>query len=121
MGKFIVKETKTGFVFHLKANNGETIATSEVYSSKENCVNGIESLKKNAPVAPIEDQTVEGYQKLGHPKFEVYEDKMSQYRFRVKASNGQIIAVSEAYIAKASCLHGVETVKNNAPDAPIEE
>ena len=53
MGKFVVKETKTGTKFDLKAGNGEVIATSEVYSSKAACLNGIESVKKNAPVAEI--------------------------------------------------------------------
>ena len=61
MGKFAVKTVKTGIKFNLKANNGEIIATSEIYSSKSACLNGIESVRKNAPIAPIEDQTVEGF------------------------------------------------------------
>ena len=46
MGKFVVKATKTGFVFNLKAGNGEVIATSESYKSKDTCLNGIESVRK---------------------------------------------------------------------------
>lgn len=61
MGKFVVRETATGFKFDLKAGNGEVIATSEVYSTKNSCLNGIESTRKNATAAAIEDQTVEGY------------------------------------------------------------
>ena len=53
MGKFVVKETATGFKFDLKAGNGETIATSEVYASKAACLNGIASVKKNAPDAEV--------------------------------------------------------------------
>ena len=120
MGKFIVKETKTGIKFDLKAGNGEVIATSEVYASEASCLNGIESVRNNC-VGGVEDQTVEGYETVKHPKFEVYLDKGGEYRFRLKARNGEIIAVSEGYKAKASCLNGIESVKKNAPDAPIEK
>ena len=121
MGKFVVKETATGIKFDLKAGNGEVIATSEVYSSEAACMNGIESVKKNAPVAAVEDQTVEGYATEKNPKFEVYQDKSGEYRFRLTATNGQVIATGEGYKAKASCLNGVESVKKNAPDATVEK
>ncbi len=121
MGKFVIRETNTGIKFDLKAGNGEVIATSEVYTTEAACRNGIESVMKNAPVAAVEDQTVEGYAAEKHPKFEVYEDKGGEFRFRLKATNGQIIAVSEGYTAKASCLNGVESVKKNAVDAEIVE
>ena len=51
MGEFVVKETKTGFAFNLKAGNGEIIATGEGYKAKNSCLNGIESIRKNAPEA----------------------------------------------------------------------
>ena len=120
MGKFIVKTTNTGIKFDLKAGNGEVIATSEVYASKAACLNGIESVKTSC-AGGVEDQTVEGFEAVKHPKFEVYLDKGGEYRFRLKARNGEIIAVSEGYKAKASCLNGIESVKKNAPDAPTEE
>ena len=47
-------------------------------------------------------------------KFEIYKDKAGE--FRLKASNGQIIIVSEGYTAKPGCNNGIESVKNNAPD-----
>lgn len=118
MGKFVMKETKTGIKFDLKAGNGEVIATSEVYTTEAACKNGIASVTKNAPVAAIEDQTVEGYATEKNPKFEVYLDKAGEYRFRLNATNGQIIAVSEGYKAKASCMNGIESVKKNVVDAP---
>ncbi len=121
MGKFVIRTTNTGVKFDLKAGNGEVIATSEVYSAEASCKNGIESVKKNAPVAAVEDQTVEGYETEKNPKFEVYEDKAGEFRFRLKATNGQVIATSEGYKAKASCLNGVESVKKNAPDAEVVE
>ena len=121
MGKFVVKKTNTGVKFDLKATNGQVIATSEVYASDDACKKGIASVQKNAPVANIEDRTVEGYAEEKHPKFEMYVDKAGEYRFRLKATNGQVIATGEGYKAKASCLNGIESVKNNAPDAEIVE
>ncbi len=121
MGKFVIKKTNTGVKFDLKATNGQVIATSEVYTSDAACKNGIASVQKNAPVAAIENQTVEGYATEKNPKFEVYTDKAGEFRFRLTATNGQVIAVSEGYKAIASCLNGVESVKKNAPEAEIVE
>ena len=119
MGKFVIKNTKTGVKFDLKATNGEVIATSEVYTTEAACRKGIASVQKNAPVANIEDQTVEGYATEKHPKFELYTDKAGEFRFRLKATNGEIIAVSEGYKAMASCKNGVASVQKNAVDSPI--
>ena len=119
MGKFVIRATNTGVKFDLKAGNGEVIATSEVYASDASCNKGIESVMKNAPVANIEDQTVEEIVKAKCPKFEIYVDKAGEYRFRLKATNGQIIAVSEGYKAKASCENGIASVKKNAQEAEI--
>lgn len=55
MGKFAVKTVKTGIKFDLKAGNGEVIATSEVYTSRSACLNGVESVRKNAPEAEVVD------------------------------------------------------------------
>ena len=121
MGKFVIRKTNTGIKFDLKAGNGEVIATSEVYTTEAACKNGIDSVQKNAPVAAVENQTVEGYAAEKHPKFEVYADKAGEFRFRLKATNGQVIAVSEGYKALASCLNGIESVKKNAVDAEIVE
>ena len=121
MGKFVIKNTATGIKFDLKATNGQVIATSEIYTTEAACKNGIESVMKNAPVAAVENQTVEGYAAEKHPKFEVYADKAGEFRFRLKATNGQVIATSEGYTTLANCLNGVESVKKNAVDAPIVE
>ena len=119
MGKFVIKPTTKGFKFNLKAGNGEVIATSQVYASLKTCKAGVESVRRNAVAANCEDQTVEGYTPVKHPKFEIYLDKAGEYRFRLKARNGEIIAVSEGYKAKSGCLNGIESVKKNAPDAEI--
>lgn len=121
MGKFVIKETKSGVKFNLKAGNGEIIATSEVYTTEAACRKGIASVIKNSAVAGVEDQTVEGFKTVKNPKFEIYADKAGEFRFRLKATNGQIIAVSEGYKAMASCLNGIESVRKNAADQKIEK
>lgn len=122
MGKFEIKKTKSdGYVFNLKAGNGEVIATSETYSSVDACKNGVNSVITNAPEAAVEDQTVEGFAAEKNPKFEIYEDKKGEFRFRLKAKNGQIIATGEGYKAKAGCKNGIESIKKNVVDAKIVE
>lgn len=117
MGKFVISATATGFKFALKAGNGETIATSEIYSTQAACIKGAESVAKVAPEANLADLTVGG--EATNPKFELYEDKGGQFRFRLKARNGEIIASSEGYKTKASCENGIESVRKNAADAAI--
>ena len=121
MGKFLIRKTTTGVKFDLKAGNGEVIATSEVYTSNDACLKGVASVQKNAPIAEVENQTVEGFEAVKHPKFEVYNDKAGEFRFRLKATNGQIIAVSEGYKTLASCMNGIKSVQANAADADIVE
>ena len=104
-GKFeIFKDSAGEFRFRLKAANGEIIATSEGYTSKGGCENGIESVKKNA---------------TDDARYEVFEDKAGETRFNLKAANGEVIAVSEGYKAKAGCDNGINSVKTNAPDAEV--
>ncbi len=120
MGKFVINAVKSGgFKFNLKAGNGEVIATSQVYKSLPSCKKGIASVQKNAAAAATEDQTVEGFKAEKNPKFEIYQDKQKEYRFRLKASNGQIIATGEGYKELKSCKNGIASIKKNAPDAKI--
>lgn len=122
MGKFVVKQSKSGgYMFNLKATNGQVIASSQVYKAIKSCKQGIASVQKNAPIAALEDQTVEGFEAQKNPKFEVYTDKKGETRFRLKATNGQIIATGEGYSTKKACLNGIESIRKNAPDAEIVE
>ena len=50
----------------------------------------------------------------------MYKDKAGEFRFRLKATNGQVIAVSEGYTAMAGCLNGIESVRKNAPEAEVK-
>ena len=114
MGKFAIKPTNDGkYMFNLIANNNQVICTSQTYTSVANCKVGAESVRKNSAV-DVEDQTVEGYEVLKNPKYEMYTDAGGKYRFRLKASNA-----SQAYADKASCLKGIRSIGSHAPDAEI--
>ena len=119
MGKFIISAAKNGYKFNLKATNGEVIANSEVYTTMKACKNGVASVAKNAPIANIENQTEEGCTAAKCPKFEIYKDKAGEFRFRLKATNGQIIATGEGYKSKEAVKNGVASVAKNAADAQI--
>ena len=107
MGKFEVKVRKDNqFQFNLKASNGQTILTSEAYTTKAACLNGIESVKKNA----VEDK-----------RFEKLTAKNGKPYFNLKATNGQVIGTSEMYESEASRDNGIESVKKNAPEASVVE
>lgn len=120
MGKFMIKSTATGLKFDLKAANGETIAVSQVYNTLQACLSGVASVRKNAPNAALEDQTEPGWKQARHPKFQLYLDRSGEYRFRLKAANVQIIAVSEGYRTRSGCLSGLESVRRNALEAAVE-
>lgn len=107
MGKFVITTRKNGeFQFNLKAGNGQTILSSEGYSTKSACENGVESVRKNSQ----EDA-----------RFEKKEATNGKLYFNLKASNGQIIGNSEMYESAAACENGIESVKKNAPDATVSD
>lgn len=106
MGKFVIKNTATGVKFDLKASNGQVILTSEVYTTKAACQNGIDSVKKNAP---------------DDSKYERKESTNGKPMFNLKATNGQIIGTSELYESEAARENGIESVKKNAPEAEVVE
>ena len=126
MGKFIIKKTPTGgFNFSLYANNMEKIAvSSQIYTTKAACKNGIASIGKHSvrciEEGKIEDQTLKNVESKTCPKFEIYLDKAGLYRYRLIASNGESIAMSEeGYKSKGGCLNGIKSVSVNSPDAEI--
>lgn len=107
MGKFVITTRKNGeFQFNLKAGNGQTILSSEGYSTKSACENGIESVRKNS-----QDDA----------RFERKESTNGKFYFNLKASNGQIIGSSEMYESAAASENGIESVKKNAPDATVSD
>ena len=120
MSKFLLRAVSTGFKFDLTAANGQIILSSEIYATRAAAIKGIAAIQLCAPAANVENQTEEGFKTLTHPKFEMYQDKAGEFRFRLKARNGKIIGTSEGYTAKAGCLNGIESVKANAAEAETE-
>lgn len=107
MGKFVItKRTNGEFQFNLNANNGQTILSSEGYATKPSCENGIESVRRNA-----QDDS----------KFDRKTASNGKSFFNLKATNGQIIGSSQMYETEASRDNGIESVKNNAPDATVDD
>jgi uncharacterized protein len=107
MGKFVISLRKNGeYQFNLKAGNGQTILSSEGYSAKASCENGIESVRKNS-----QDSTMYDKKTAANGKF----------YFNLKAGNGQVIGSSEMYESEASRDNGIASVTSNAPDATVED
>ena len=122
MGQFKVKKTSNdGYAFTLVANNHEVIGVSQTYKTMTSLKNGIESVRKNAD-AEIEDQTLQKFEEKKCPKWEIFTDKAGDFRFRLKASNGEIIlAASEGYGTKSSAKNGIDSVRRNKDSEIIEE
>lgn len=118
MGKFIIQSHDDGYDFRLLAANQESVAVSDVYTSLSACLRGIESVRRNA-AARLEDQTVRGYSSLPNPKYELYKDRKRQYRYRLRARNGKIIATGGGHSDKDLCIKGIESVRRNAAKARI--
>ena len=107
MGKFEIKKDKAGkFRFNLKAGNGQVILSSEAYNSKSACDNGIESVRKNS---------------ADDGRFERKTAKNGKAYFNLKAANGQVIGASQMYASNSSMENGIASVKNNAPDASVDD
>ncbi len=106
-GKFEIYKDKGGeFCFRLKAGNGQNILASEGYKEKSGCTNGIESVKKNASNDKL---------------YERKETQAGKFMFNLKAGNNQVIGTSQSYETATSRDNGVESVKNNAPDASVDD
>lgn len=107
MGNFVVKVGKDGqFRFNLKAGNGQTILTSEGYTTKPACLNGIASVGTNAS----DDSRYERKTSTNGKPF-----------FNLRAGNGQVIGTSEMYESASAMENGIDSVKKNAPDATVSE
>jgi len=118
MSKFKISYNSTEYRFNLHADNGEIIGrSSEGYSSKQSCLNGINSVILNSD-ANIIDKT-SGEEASGS-RYEIFYGKDDNYWFRLLAANGENILYSQSYITKQSCKDGISSVKINAPKAAIE-
>lgn len=93
------------YYYRLRARNGEIILNGEGYTSKQNCLNGIASVRANSTLDSRYDRR----------------DSFGNYIFNLKATNGEIIGRSENYTTSAGRENGIAAVKNVAPTAPVEE
>lgn len=106
MGKFVISTRKNGeFQFSLKADNGQVILTSEGYTTRAACENGIESVRKNSG---------------DNARYERKRSTNDKHYFNLKASNGQVIGSSEMYESSAAMENGIASVTKNALDASVE-
>jgi hypothetical protein len=114
----VYKDAAEKFRFRLRAENNQIIATGEAYEQHASCIKGIKSVQKNCS-SEIEDLTIKG-KKVPNPKYQVRNDAKGEFRFHLKASNGEIVAQSEGYKTKDGCMNGIEAVKNSC-NAEIED
>lgn len=104
-GKFELYKDKAGeFRFRLKAGNGQIILASEGYKQRASAENGVDSVRRNAPI---------------DERYERKDTKAGKFMFNLKATNGQVIGTSESYESTAGRDNGIELVKKNAPEADL--
>ena len=102
----VFKSTASGqYYYRLRASNGEIILNGEGYKTKQSCLEGIASVKLNAPYDNRYDR----------------KDSYMNYTFNLKAGNGEIIGRSENYTTAQARENGIGAVKRDAPNAPIED
>ena len=107
MGTFVITKRANGeFRFNLEATNGQVILSSEGYTTKAACENGIESVKENAP-----DET----------RYDRKTSSNDKPYFNLKARNGQVIGTSELCESEAARDNGIASVMKNAPEAGVED
>jgi uncharacterized protein YegP (UPF0339 family) len=105
--KFEIEKASDGhFYFHLKAANGEIIFSSQQYKAKASAQVGIDSIKANAPI---------------DAHFERKTSTNDQPYFVIKATNGETLGRSQMYSSTGAMEKGIESVKANAPTAPVED
>jgi hypothetical protein len=106
-GKFVITKGKDDkYYFNLKAGNGEVILTSQGYKARADCMNGIESVKKNSQ---------------SEGQFEVKKSNDGKDYFVLNATNGQTIGKSQMYKSESGCSNGMKSVTSSAADASVAD
>ncbi len=104
--RYVLKNSGAQYHFTLKAGNNEIILTSERYTTKQNALEGIASVKANSPY---------------DGRYERKATTNGQYMFNLKAGNGQVIGTSETYSSSQARDRGIESVQANGPSALIDD
>ena len=102
-GKFLVKQEKTGFIYQLVASNGRVIATSNIYKSKESCLEACEKFR-----TCVYDGA-----------FYVYKDKNNKYQFKLYNKQSRLVLAGEVYAEKHRAISVVESIKKHAKFAVV--
>ena len=103
----VFQSDKSGdYYFRLKAKNGQIILSSQGYKSKAGCLNGVDSVKRNC----MDDKC-----------FDRKEAANGKYHFNLKSTNGQIVGKSQMYASNSGMENGINSVRNNAPDAILDD
>lgn len=121
-GKFVIKKTDKGnFVYKLYSFNYRVVAIGgEQYASLATCKAGVNSVKNNADIAPIEDRTLQKWEEKKCPKWQIYADKKGEIRLRLLASNGNIIATTnDGYLSKEAAKKGIAAIARACKGADV--
>ena len=121
-GKFVIKKTDKGnFVYKLFAYGNKCVAIgAQAYESLGGVKGGIASVSRIAATSPIENQTLKSYETLKFPKWEIYADKKGEFRLRLYAANGNLVATTnDGYLSVSAAKKGIESVARAAEGAAI--
>ena len=122
-GAFEIRKSRDNrYVFNLTAKNHVIIATSQIYSSSQSAMTGINSVVANAERANVEDQTLKKAVSVPFPKWEIYIDRAGEYRFRLCASNGSCVCHSYGgYKTKSGCKNGIDSIIRTSSGARVDK
>ncbi len=121
-GKFVIKKTDKGhFVYKLFAYGNKCVAIgAQAYESLSGVKGGIASVSRIAATSPIENQTLKSYETLKFPKWEIYADKKGEFRLRLYAANGNLVATTnDGYLSVSAAKKGIESVARAAEGAAV--
>ena len=121
-GKFVIKKTDKGnFVYKLFAYGNKCVAIgAQAYESLSGVKGGIASVSRIAATSPVENQTLKSYETLKFPKWEIYADKKGEFRLRLYAANGNLVATTnDGYLSVSAAKKGIESVARAAEGAAI--
>ena len=114
MGQYILNENEGRYLFNLCASNGHIVATSMVFPSKDDCLEGVERIRKTAKDAAVEDTTSLDWQPMPAPKYRIFQTLSGNYFFRFYPDGGNDIAQSHSYPHKDSLLRRIERRRSEA-------
>ncbi|MCI1245276.1 MAG: YegP family protein [Bacilli bacterium] len=120
MGIFVIDKNEAGLYFVLMTGNGEVVGSSDEMSSNEECLRGIEDVKKASAAAIIEDRTEKGCDETKNPKFVIDNAENRRVCWKLQASDGRVILSSKTYLSVKNALKGIASVKRNGPIGTIE-